>query len=523
MRSLNGGIEWNGCHIGRTIALALLIGLAIRLILAPFTTSPFDVSAGWAAVIQEIYAGNSLYDAELYKYTPIWGYILSVIAYVADLLGMTSFGEMFTVIYPGMELTYGYGFITNFEFNVLLKTPSMIFDVLAAFAFYRLVMDITGDRRKSEIAFMLWFLCPLVIASSSVLCMFDSIMIYFMVESLIFFRRRNMLLAGVFIMLSVLTKVFSCLLIPLMVVYIISERDLAVGTRMKNLAMAAVGGLSAFLAVYILPMMSGEFADSLWFLTSRSDTYAAGGFSVTSISFNNIFFYVPAIVAILVLSCVAMYMSKDDRDRRFLILTAVVSAVMFCFPFVSYTPQYGMVLMLPVVLLYVLDGRIAYIPWILTTVFLIHGITYYWEALLFPIAAFTDLMDITEVVTNMGNGTVYYIFQLLMSAAGFVIMMILLFRHVVPFIRDHCRRRAVADGNRCEDARCDRGHRGVRRRDDGRSVDDLCDQSVSLRHRRPEERRLGRCHGRYQLFPGVRDQLPPYRQHARCGVLCGLL
>ncbi len=447
MRSLSEGIDWNGCHIGKSIALALLIGLAVRLLLAPFTTSPFDVSAGWTAVIQEIYAGNSLYDAELYKYTPIWGYILSVIAYVANLLGMTSFGEMFTIIYPDMELTFGYGFITNFEFNMLLKIPSIIFDVLTAFAFYRLVMDITGDRRKSETAFMLWFLCPLVVASSSILCMFDSIMIYFMVESLIFFRRKNMLLAGVFIMLSVLTKVFSSLLVPLMIAYIISERDLAVGTRMKNLAEAVVGGLAAFLAVYIMPMMSGEFMDSLWFLTSRSDTYATGGFSITSISFNNIFFFVPAIVVILALSCISMYMSRNDRDKTFLILTAVVSTVMFCFPFVAYTPQYGMVLMLPVVLLYVLNGRIAFVPWILMIIFLIHGITYYWEALLFPIAAFTGWMDITGIVTDMGNGAVYYIFQLLMSSAGFVIMMILLDYHVIPFIRDRRERRVIADGN----------------------------------------------------------------------------
>ena len=138
MRLSGEGIVWNDCRLSKKIVLVLLLGLAVRFILAPFTTSPFDVSAGWTAVIQEIYAGNSLYDAELYKYTPVWGYILSIIAYVANIIGMTSFGEMFTSIYPGMELTFGYGFLTNLKFNVLLKIPAIIFDVLAAFAFYRL-------------------------------------------------------------------------------------------------------------------------------------------------------------------------------------------------------------------------------------------------------------------------------------------------------------------------------------------------------------------------------------------------
>lgn len=445
--SLRQGIELNGCQLNKSIVLTLLIGLVVRFILAPFTTSPFDVSAGWIAVIQGIYAGNSLYDTELYKYTPIWGYLLSIIAYVANTLCMTSFGEMFVNIYPGVELTFGYGFITNFGINVLLKTPSIIFDVLAAFAFYRLVMDITGDRRKSEIAFMLWFLCPLVIASSSVLCMFDSIMIYFMVETLVLFRRKNMLLTGMFIMLSVLTKVFSSLLIPLLIAYLLSERNLSIKTRMKNITHLVIGGTLVFLAVYLMPMMSGEFVDSLWFFTSRSSTYTTDGFNLVSPSFNNIFFFVPVIIVILALSYLTMYLFKNDRDRTFLILVSVVSTVMFCFPFVTYAPQYGMVLMLPIILLYVLDGRIAFVPWFLTSIFLIHGITFYWETLLFPIAAFTNLLEISEIVISMGNSTVYYIFQLLMSSAGLVVMVILLTYHILPYIRNYRERSSIADGN----------------------------------------------------------------------------
>lgn len=447
MSMLNGGFAWNGCRIGKTVALTLLIGLAVRFVLIPFTSSPFDVGAGWTAVIQEMYAGNSLYDAELYKYTPIWGYILSVIAYVANLIGMESFGEMFTTIYPSTELTFGYGFITNPEFNVLLKIPALIFDVLTAFAFYRLVLDITGDQRKSEVSFALWFLCPVVIMSSAILCMFDSIMIYFMIESLIFFRRKNMLLAGVFIMLSILTKAFSALLLPLMIVYVLSDRNLCIEARVKNLGMAVFGGLLVFLAVYIMPLLSGEFSDSLWFLTSRSDSYATGGFSISSISFNNIFFFMPVIVLVVLLVCVAMWMSKGDRDRMFLVLTVIITSVMFCFPFVSYTPTYGVVLVLPIILLYVLNGRVAFIPWALTTVFVLHGIAHYWETFFYPLAAFTDIVDVADIVEKMGNSAAYDTILLFMSSAGFVIMMIMLVYYVIPFVNGYRNRRAGANGN----------------------------------------------------------------------------
>lgn len=425
-------------QIGTTLTLTLVLGLVIRLIFIPFTSSPFDVGAGWTAIIQELYAGNSLYDAELYKYTPIWGYILSIIAYIANLLNMASFGEMFTTIYPSTELTFGYGFISNPEFNILLKIPALIFDILSGFAFYRLVMDITGDKKKSEIAFALWFLCPVVISSSAILCMFDSMMVYFMIESIIFFRRKNMLLAGIFIMLSILTKAFSAILLPLMIAYILSEHGVSIKIRLKNLTIAIGGGLLIFLLVYIMPITSGEFLDSLWFLTSRADTYSGnGGFSITQLSFNNIFFYLPLIVATITLSCILMCLIKSNRDKIFLILTIVNSSIMFCFPFVSYTPTYGVALLLPIILLYAIDGKIAYIPWFLTIMFTLHGIAHYWETYFYSLAAFTDLLDVPDIVEHMNNENVYNAILYLMSSAGFAIMVIVLWHYVIPFIKEY--------------------------------------------------------------------------------------
>lgn len=433
---------------GGGLRLCIALGLAVRLILIPFTSSPFDVGAGWTAVIEEIYAGNSLYDAGLYKYTPIWGYILSIIAYSANCLDMGSFGEMFTTIYPTNELTFGYGFISNPGFNVLLKIPALIFDVLTAFALYRLVLDITGDRRKSEISFALWFLCPVVIMSSAILCMFDSIMVFFMVESIIFLGRKNMLLAGMLITLSALTKAFSALLLPLMVVYVLSGRENPVGVRMRNLGMAVLGGLMIFLAVYAMPILSGEFSDSLWFLTSRSDTYASSGFSTSAVVFSNIFFYMPAIIVIAVLACAVMYLSKGDREKTFLITSTVMMSMIFCFPFVAYTPTYGVTLLLPIIIMYILNGRVALIPWALTMLFVLHGMTIYWETMFYPLAAFTDLLDISDIAEKFGNPAVHHSIVLTMSSAGFVIMMIVLVYHVLPLVKRYITRREGSDVDR---------------------------------------------------------------------------
>lgn len=435
-------------RMSRFMASVLLAGIVVRLLLIPITSSPFDVAAGWVAVIDEIYAGNSLYDADLYKYTPIWGYILSFMSYILNSLGMESFGEMFTSIYQGRELTFGYGYITNLEFNFLIKMPAFIFDILAAFSFHKLVMDLTGDRRKSEIAFALWFLCPVVIMSSAILCMFDSIMIFFMIESIVYFRRKNYMFAGVLLALSILTKAFSAVLLPIMVMYILFEHGTEISRRLRKLASAMVGFLAVVFVTYIGPLMSGEFEDSLWFLTSRSSSYSSGGgFSITAIDFSNIFFYMPAIIAIALLACVIMAYAKEDRDRTFLILAVVMTTLMFCFPFVSYTPTYGIVLTVPIVLLYVLKGRVALIPWVLTIMFVLHGIAHYWETFFYPLAAFTDLVDIGAIVEDMGNGTVYHLILLFMSSAGFVIMMLVLYYYVLPRVKGFIEARRVAHGD----------------------------------------------------------------------------
>ena len=425
----------------KILIITLIIGLSVRLCLIPITSSPFDVAAGWIAVIEEIYAGNSLYDAELYKYTPIWGYILAFISAIANLLGMESFGEMFTTIYPGQELTFGYGFISNLGFNTLVKTPALIFDLLTVLSVYKLVKDITGNHKKAEISAAMWFLCPVVIISSAVFAMFDSIMIFFMVESIYYFRKKKWAFTGILMALSILTKAFSAVLLPIMIAYMLSERENSWMTRAKNIGFATVGFVTTTLLIYAMPLITGEFEDSIWFLTSRSNTYASGGgLNILDVGFNNIFFYMPAIIAILLASTLIMAVKKTNRDDVFLTLSIIVLSVMFCFPYVSYTPTYGIVLVLPTILLYVKYGKIAIMPWALTLFFVIHGIAHYWETMFYPLAAFTNLVNITDIVENMGNGKAYRTILLWMSSSGFAIMVITIVKNLLDPLKIILRR-----------------------------------------------------------------------------------
>lgn len=71
----------------RCLIIATVIGLAVRLLLAPFTTSTYDVSS-WAGVINGINSGEGLYETGYYWYAPTWGYILSALAPLMDALGI---------------------------------------------------------------------------------------------------------------------------------------------------------------------------------------------------------------------------------------------------------------------------------------------------------------------------------------------------------------------------------------------------------------------------------------------------
>lgn len=469
----------------RTVMAVLVAGLAVRLVLIPFTSSPFDVSAGWVAVIEEIYAGDSLYDADLYKYTPVWGYILAVAAGAADLLGMSSFGSPFTDIYLERELTFGYCYITDPGFNILIKTPALVFDVLTAFSAYRLVRDISGDDRKAEIGFAMWFLCPVVILSSAVLCMFDSIMIFFMIESIVAFRHRRYGLAGALLAVSILTKAFPAVILPLMAVYVLSERGTPPPKRARNLAAAVLGFAAVLLLMYWPLIANGELADSLWFLSSRGDSYSDIGFDRNNLSFNNIFFWMPAIAAVLLGSCALMALRREERERTFLALVIVSLSVVFCFPYVSYTPTYGIVMVPAVLILYALEGRVAWLPWALTSFFVLHGIAHYWCTALYPLAAWWDGMDIASLHEYMGDGDLYDGILYCMSSAGLSLMAIAVLWFAVPLVLRYIGGRR--DGSQEARRRGDRTDR-IRPGLPGRAGHGLRGQPVQVRRIGGEER-----------------------------------
>ena len=403
--------------------LVLIVGLIIRFVLMPISSSPYDIGV-WTFITNETFAGGTIYSAGWNVYPPIWGQLLAVTGFISNAFDVSSFGDVFPTIYLGRELSLGYGFISNIGYTFLIKVPGLIFDILAGWAAYMLVKRLTGDQKKAVIGFALWFLAPVVFISSAAFNMFDCIMMFFIMLSLLTFMDKRYFLTGILLALAVYTKVFAILIIPIMLAYVISERDIEINERLKYILYAVVGFALISLVVYIPTIISGQFMDSLWFLTSREGAYSGFTFEPR---ITNLFFFLPIIAIIYILTFIIMLLSKEEREKKFLWMIILSLSILFMFPFVAYTPTYGITMLPAILILYSLKGRIALIPWALTMVFPIHGVIHYWLDMFYPMAAFTDLVGLSDIVEGFPIDGGYLFVLYLMSSAGMAIFAIIVY------------------------------------------------------------------------------------------------
>ena len=252
----------------RPLTVMLALGLAVRLILMPLLSFELDLGY-WLRITGLLDAGFGLYDTPGYYYTPIWGYLVALFSTLGDLLGVTDLATFVPALTP-----YTTGLIDLSEYvvspayAVLMKAPIVIADTVTAFLLYDLVKGLSGDRRKAEWAFGLWYLCPFIILISSVHGMFDSISAMLILLTITFINKRNYFFGGVAFALAVLTKYFPAFLIFFLVAYVFRREGID-RRGLKHLLNAIAGSISATFVILLPTIIEGQFWESLYFLTSR--------------------------------------------------------------------------------------------------------------------------------------------------------------------------------------------------------------------------------------------------------------
>jgi Protein of unknown function (DUF2029). len=320
-----------------------VIGLLLRIVLGFFLTFSFDFSH-WALVIENVRSGNGLYELDGYYYTPVWGYILSFTSSIGDLIGVGDVGARIVDALIIAENSDGHvtATLTTLSFNMLVKTPLFICDIAVAYVIRWLILWRTKDKKKANRAYILWFLCPLVIVVSSVNGMFDNFSVLMILLSLVLLIKDKYFLAGSMFGLAVLTKFFPAFFIFIFVAYILTKHRND-GTAFKNLGVAALGAALTSIVILLPNILGGTVMEAFSFLTSRADSGMGLGLGVIE-SYGTILAYA-ALLVVSVYIAMCMYKGKwikGPLDNRFMFFMFLNTAVLFLYP---STPQYILLLL----------------------------------------------------------------------------------------------------------------------------------------------------------------------------------
>lgn len=250
------------------LAILLIIGLVIRLIISPILT--FNIDMGyWTQVIDVFKNGFGLYGTAGYYYTPIWGYYLGFVSGFMQLFGITDYGQFVSELEHLVNSDFCVSsFVTSIQFNLIVKFPLIVVDVIVSLLVYRFVNDRTGSRNKALLAFALLFFCPLVITESSVHGTFDNLSVMFLLLSVILMFDRKYFIAGASFGIALLTKFFPLFMIFFMIAYVLRKEGVN-DKGMRKLLEAIAGAVVAFVLIYLPNIIRGDFWQSFYFLAYR--------------------------------------------------------------------------------------------------------------------------------------------------------------------------------------------------------------------------------------------------------------
>ncbi|MDR0888180.1 MAG: hypothetical protein LBM39_03230 [Candidatus Methanoplasma sp.] len=407
------------------LAFILLIGLIIRFILIPLFTFSFDMTF-WVATSQGLEGGRDIYETSYFWYTPLWGYVIGLQTWIGNAVGLADYGHLF----PELVVNYSQTTIPNMTIttigaNILYKAPLVLIDVATTFILFHTVMHLTSDKKKASAVAALWFLCPLVIWSSAVACMFDSLSALFTVLGFYFMIKERYLVSGLTMAVAVSAKVFPICLLLVVLAYIFSKHKDSITQAVKNTGVLFVGAAISFFVIYLPILMSGNLTKSFEFLSSRSDAVVGEPFNIvklfTEISYNDIIRLAPILIIVLLLIAIWLYRSEPaDRDKNLLISIVLSFSVMFFWPPV---PTYPVVLIPFLAMVIVMfNGKKLMWSWWFFSIFMVaEALLLFNFQLLYSLAAYTNILDLGSVMSVVAsNSSLLSFTEQLFKYTGFI-------------------------------------------------------------------------------------------------------
>lgn len=260
----------------RRLRLVLLIGLLVRLLLAPLTSWGNDTPTFVLSDLGLLYTGSP-YSSNLF-FNPPLGPILEVpfFALLTQFVPATSLVPLVPAITP-VAVTSGLAsnLVPTAPALLALKIPLILADVASTLVVYRLVLH-RHSRVAADTVAAAWFLNPLLIWVSAVHGEVDGLAALFLVLFVASLERGWPAASGVWLALAVFTKAFPLALLPIGLVFWLAPAGDGEGLKSRTiLPLKFVGGL-AVVALALLPLLP-TYLTALF--QSTSSTFY-GGMSV---------------------------------------------------------------------------------------------------------------------------------------------------------------------------------------------------------------------------------------------------
>ncbi len=388
-------------RIGRSLLYIFIAGIVLRVVLGPLTFS-FDLSffVGTGAGFE---SGRTLYEAGNFYYPPVYGYFLSALTYMWNFLPFQS-GYMSELLVNSTAVSdFSQVYISSMALVFVYKIPLTVIDLACSWLIYVMVKEKTGDRRKAEIGFALFFLSPLVLWSSSVACMFDSLSAFFMIFSIYSLTKNQYLLSGAMLSLAFFTKLFPIVIGFAVICYIISRSEGRWKEVFKKTAMYAAG-FAIMTAIVIIPLiMNGELSSSFSFFGDRTEGTSSGGGGLLDFFANptpDKFIYAfPIMFLLIAIFSMLAFMRDGDDDKKLVLASTISVCIVFIWPPI---PTYPVIAIALIALAVAYCGRREWlIPWLLFSILMVvHHILIFGDRILYTLANETSLLDLGSTVAK---------------------------------------------------------------------------------------------------------------------------
>jgi hypothetical protein len=256
----------------RTLRRILLVGFALRFLLAPLTAWGLDTTFFAFSDTNLLFAGSA-YRADTF-YNPPLGPIVELpgVALLAVLVPAHQLIQFVPGLVPVATTTGMFApYLPSPLFLLAMKTPLLLADGAVALLLYRLVRQ-DGSQRWATLAAAGWFLNPLVFWASAVHGEVDTLAALGVLGVLYAWRHGHPLAGGIALGLGAAAKVYPLLFLPVAVL-LFAGRLGSEGARRRVLLFVAGFGIA------VLPFLV-DLAGLAQIVAHQSGNNNFGGLSV---------------------------------------------------------------------------------------------------------------------------------------------------------------------------------------------------------------------------------------------------